>query len=40
MGDDRPIIKPRSEPFEACSHERNPSSDFEREVSVYVIGAA
>ena len=34
-GGGRPIIQLRAEPFEACSHETDPSVDFEREVSVF-----
>ena len=33
---DRPIMKLRAEPFEACLHETDPLVDFEREVSVFV----
>ena len=36
----RPVIQLRSEPFEACPHETDPSFDFEREISAFVDDAA
>ena len=35
-----PIVQLRSEPFEACPHETDPSFDFEPKVSVFVDDAA
>ena len=35
----RPIIPLRAEPFEACPHEKDPSFDFEREISAFVDDA-
>ena len=35
-----PIVQLRSEPFEACRHETDPSFDFEPEVSGFVDDAA
>ena len=39
-GDGRPIIQLRAEPFEACSHETDPSVNFERDDSAFVDNAA
>ena len=36
----RPIIQHRTEPFEACPYETDPSFDFKPEISAFVDDAA